>query len=90
MIRVDRPIARSDKERGIKVYIGFTNNSRKIIKNVTFGVSFFDKYGNLVRSGYNFKSVNEYKYLGPVKPGKGLEGYSFFGVWYHDSTKTSA
>lgn len=83
IIRVSLVTYKMNRIGGAEVYFNFTNNSSKTIKYLTFGVSFYNAVGDLIRPDYANEAINYCSETGPYAKGEGLHGYNWcWGPYY--------
>lgn len=90
LIHVDKiAVSKPDSAGGVMVYFNFTNKSEKTIKYITFGYSFYNTVGDLVRGKYDRSDVCYGKVTGPYATGQGLQGTRYYWGKHYGSDLSS-
>ena len=90
LIHIDKiAVSSPDSAGGVMVYFNFTNRSEKTIKYITFGYSFYNSVGDLVRGRYDREDICYGKVTGPYEKGKGLQGTTYYWGKHYGTDLTS-
>lgn len=83
IIRVTKVNYYMNSVGGAEVHFNFVNNSSKTIKYITFGVSFYNAVGDILRPDYDRRAINYCSVTGPYGTGEGMSGNNnYWGPFY--------
>ena len=82
IIRFKRVYYHMNSAGGAEVHFSWVNNSDKQIKYITFGISFYNGVGDLIKPDYDREAINYCSDTGPFSKGKGTGSNWYWGPFY--------
>lgn len=76
-------ISSHDSAGGVELYINYTNKSPKTIKYLTFGASFYNSVGDIIKT-WRVSQIEYCQDVGPFYTGQGRSGTQWYWGKYYD------